>query len=344
MFAGLEDPKPRWQSFAVSYLVQISATVLLATISIAAPQLIQNHYHHVELIAPTLDDPAPYKPPKVKIAPSVEAPQKAVLEKLIPKIVVPAEMRKPTQVAEVAAPKLPPAPAPKFDSVLMDKPAGPKIRLAVQTNVFSGSSAQPTLPNTPAHQVQTGGFGDPNGVQANPNAPAGKVSIAQVGGFDMPNGPGKGNGTGGGRGLQGTIASAGFGNGVATEGGMGGHGGAAMGRVQTTAFAASAPAPEPPKARQVAQTGAFVPVSIVSKPNPTYTEEAKKLHVEGEVLVQVVFAASGEVRVVRVLRGLGHGLDESAVQAAQKVHFIPAQRNGQPVDSSATLHIVFQLS
>ena len=63
-----------------------------------------------------------------------------------------------------------------------------------------------------------------------------------------------------------------------------------------------------------------------------------------EVLLQVVFLASGRIEVVRVVRGLGHGLDEAAVSAAEKIRFKPAQRDGQAVDLPATLHIVFQLA
>ena len=89
---------------------------------------------------------------------------------------------------------------------------------------------------------------------------------------------------------------------------------------------------------------AIKPVEILSKPTPAYTEEARRLRKEGEVLLEVVFTAAGEVQVLRVLQGLGYGLDESAVQAAKKVRFRPAQRDGQPVDSTAKLHILFQLA
>jgi TonB family protein len=88
----------------------------------------------------------------------------------------------------------------------------------------------------------------------------------------------------------------------------------------------------------------MLPVSIQEKPNPVYTAEARKLHVEGEVLLQVMFTANGQVRVLRVLHSLGYGLDESAMRAAEKIRFSPAQHEGHPVDSTATLHIVFQLS
>ena len=63
--------------------------------------------------------------------------------------------------------------------------------------------------------------------------------------------------------------------------------------------------------------------------------------VEGEVLLEVLFASDGRVQVLRLVRGLGHGLDESAVRAAEKIRFSPAQREGQAVDISAIVHIVF---
>jgi len=68
------------------------------------------------------------------------------------------------------------------------------------------------------------------------------------------------------------------------------------------------------------------------------------LRIEGEVLLEVVFEASGKLHVNRVVRGLGHGLDDAAIRAAEQIRFKPALRNGQPADSNAVLHIVFQLA
>ena len=86
------------------------------------------------------------------------------------------------------------------------------------------------------------------------------------------------------------------------------------------------------------------PVQITFKPNPVYTEEARQLKLEGEVLLEVSFTASGQLHVNRVVRGLGHGLDEAAIAAANKMRFKPALRNGVPVDSTAIVHVVFQLA
>ena len=98
------------------------------------------------------------------------------------------------------------------------------------------------------------------------------------------------------------------------------------------------------RASKLAATGLSTPVEILSKPRPLYTQEARTLGIEGEVLVQVVFEASGTARVERLIKGLGHGLDESALAAAREIHFKPARRDGSVVDSTATVHIVFQLT
>ncbi|MBI3949447.1 MAG: TonB family protein [Acidobacteria bacterium] len=64
---------------------------------------------------------------------------------------------------------------------------------------------------------------------------------------------------------------------------------------------------------------------ILSRPRPDWTEEAKRDHVQGDVVLSAVFGADGVVREIRVIRGLGYGLDEKAVEAVQKIQFLPAQ-------------------
>lgn len=85
-------------------------------------------------------------------------------------------------------------------------------------------------------------------------------------------------------------------------------------------------------------------VEILDKPKPAYTAEARRLNIQGEVLLEVVFEASGQSRVLRLIRGLGHGLDETAMDAARHIQFRPALREGAPIDSSAVVHINFQLA
>jgi TonB family protein len=68
------------------------------------------------------------------------------------------------------------------------------------------------------------------------------------------------------------------------------------------------------------------------------------LRLEGEVLLRVQFLTSGEIRVLKVVQGLGHGLDEQAMHAAEKIKFKPAEHDGQQIDSEATVHIIFELA
>lgn len=86
------------------------------------------------------------------------------------------------------------------------------------------------------------------------------------------------------------------------------------------------------------------PVQILSKPSPAYTDEARRRRIEGEVLLEILFTAAGEARVLRVVRGLGHGLDENAVASASAIRFRPAERTGEAVDQIAKVHIVFRLA
>jgi TonB family protein len=249
-----------------------------------------------------------------------------------------------------------PAPQPK---VKVEEPSAPRVSIAakkleplppsptpaiprgVATNVFStGSSAAPTIARAPS-QVQTGGFGDPNGLPAKANQ--GKpVNIAALGSFDLPSGGGYGNGAGGTKGARGVVASTGFGNGTAT----GDSHPRASQTVQQSGFG-DADVPAPPSARSHAAptaTAPGVPAEIISKPTPVYTQEARSLRIEGEVLLEVVLQASGNLQVLRVVRGLGHGLDDNAVKAAEQIRFKPATKNGQPADSTVVLHIIFQLA
>jgi TonB family protein len=246
---------------------------------------------------------------------------------------------KPKNLSAPETPKLNPVfDVAKINSA-MAQPARP--REEVKTGVMNTGSAAPPTVNKPIQQVQTGGFGDPDAI-AGKSDPNKRATIAQKGSFDLPGGPGYGNGTGGANGVRGTVASTGFGSGVAIPPtSTGGN----KGSVKTAGFAdESTAASEGPKQRKVEGAAATQPVEIISKPDPSYTQEARSLKLEGEVLLNVVFLASGQVKVLGVNRGLGHGLDESAVRAAEQIRFKPARREGQAVDFPATVHIVFQLA
>jgi len=105
-------------------------------------------------------------------------------------------------------------------------------------------------------------------------------------------------------------------------------------------------APPPPAAPSVASGSAFGDSSleILFKPKPRYTDEAEALGIQGTVVLEVEFTASNEVRVLRVIRKLGHGLDEAAARAAEQIRFKPARRQGVAVDSRVTVQIEFHLT
>ena len=86
------------------------------------------------------------------------------------------------------------------------------------------------------------------------------------------------------------------------------------------------------------------PVEVEFKPTPAYSAEARDARIEGTVALDVEFSASGTVHVIRVIEGLGYGLDDLAVSAAEQMRFSPAVRNGQRVDTRAVVHIVFRMT
>lgn len=325
--ALLPEGKRRWGSFTAGLGLQCIALTALIVLPLLMPQKFEamQHYWVTPIEAPVIEAWKPQPPPKPVVV------KREVIKKELPK-------------PEVVEPPKPKIYNPVITSPIV-KPAVRKVQAPDMTEVAKafpdptptlGSSAPPTL-KKPREAVQTGGFGDPNGVPTNGKTDR-NPNIVQLGSYDLPTGPGNGNGTGGAKGARGAVASAGFGNGVAT----GSPGGGGHGTVQQGLF--DVKAADTPKVKQAAATSNVKPVEILFVPKPVYTDEARAKKIEGDVLVQVLFAASGEVKVLRVVRGLGYGLDESAEAAARQIRFRPAQQDGQPVDSPAIAHITFELA
>jgi TonB family protein len=337
----LPEKKWDWRTFATSYGMLCAFIVLLLLVNVLMPEELKSNlnFHVTELIPRPSLRPEAMPPPKplpihaklLKPAPVFESP----------KLVVPREIRAPKpHVQEVEVPKV--ALNNFAPAVLKPIPGGARPVL-IHTGDFTGSSVTPTV-NAPIQKVQTGGFGDPNGLKPSDTSKANaRLVAAAAGGFDMPVGPGNGNGTGGAKGIKGTVASADFGTGIATPGK--GDGRSSGKGVQTSGFGSQEVAQMKPGTQRTLDTGpATTSVEILFKPNPAYTEEARALKLEGEVLLEVMFGANGQLHVNRVVRGLGHGLDENAIAAANKMRFKPAMRTGQPMDSTAIVHVVFQLA
>ena len=77
------------------------------------------------------------------------------------------------------------------------------------------------------------------------------------------------------------------------------------------------------------------------KPEPGFTEEARRNRVRGTVRVRAVLGSDGAVRHVLVLKGLPHGLSEEAVEASRRMRFTPAVKNGRPVSQFVMLEYGF---
>jgi TonB family protein len=82
---------------------------------------------------------------------------------------------------------------------------------------------------------------------------------------------------------------------------------------------------------------------IIYKEKARYTEEARQNKIQGTVVLSATFSASGRLTDIRVLRGLPDGLTEKAIEAAQRIRFEPARRDGTAVNVRATLEYHFTL-
>lgn len=143
-----------------------------------------------------------------------------------------------------------------------------------------------------------------------------KMAKSDVPNFGMPNSPlvgmSMGNGKGGGLG-------SGNGNGIGP--GSGGNMGGGLRKIGG---------------------GVSAPV-ILFQPEPEFSEEARKAKVAGNVLVYLQVDTNGHPTHVRVLRGIGLGLDEKAMEAVRQYRFKPAMENGHPVQVEMNVEVNFTI-
>jgi TonB family protein len=349
--ALLPEAKPRWNWVGLSAIVQISILTTFILVPLLFPDQMKTglKFINVELTTPLTEIPVappPPPPPQVKAVVPKAVPKPEVVEppklnpqqphiftNLAPKAVQP-KVEKVDKVPDMT---------PKFEQATIDvKDNGPKRpKEDIKTGLMASSgSAAPATVNAPVSKVQTGGFGDPNGMpgKGDPNH---ATNVNRLGSPALPGGEGYGNGTGGKEGIRGTVGSTGFGNGTATPppGGNGGKKGA----VVASGFGAVDTSAEPAKKKSI-DGPADTPVQLLDKPKPEYTPEGRSLKIEGDVVIELVFLANGTIQINRVVSGLGHGLDESAIKAAQSIRFKPAKRLTEPVDFPARVRIEFRLA
>jgi len=336
----LPEHRTNWRALATSTFTQVSVVVALLLLQIILPPnfITKVEYEVMPLAGPMIEIPQTKPQPvraKVQHQPvQPQAPEPQHIAKLIAPRPLSAPKPKPIELRNSDVPKLEQAPIVAKVDVPDSEPVKPR---EVKTGLLGDSPAG-------------GGFGDPHGLPGAAD-PSKQVNIAHVGGFDSTVGPGNGSGTGngtgaggkGGRGNGNGVVGSGFGDGSAFATGKSAEGPRA---VQTSGFQSAEVTLAPAKS---AAKAADVPpptegVALLSKPNPVYTEEARRLRIEGEVLLDVVFLATGQIKINGVMKGLGHGLDEAAIRAAQQIRFKPAVQEGHAVDFPATVHISFQLA
>jgi protein TonB len=137
----------------------------------------------------------------------------------------------------------------------------------------------------------------------------------------MPSAP-PSNGTGSGAGIG---SGSGGGVGVGHGAGVGsGSGGGIGGGVYRVGGGISAP-------------------EAISTPDPEYTEEARRAKTQGTCVLWLIVDSTGHPRNIRVVRGLGYGLDAKALQAVQQWRFQPSMKDGKPVDVQISVEVAFRL-
>jgi TonB family protein len=93
----------------------------------------------------------------------------------------------------------------------------------------------------------------------------------------------------------------------------------------------------------VSSSEATTRVRVLDKPEPTYTITARSAGVRGTIVLRAVFSAEGSVEHILVLRSLPFGLTNQAVEAARRIKFVPATKDGKPVSMIMQLEYGFQL-
>jgi TonB family protein len=348
--ALLPEEKKKWDSIGWSAFFQLAIVGFFVVMPIFFPERLDAlKYQVVPLMMPMTEVPVappPPAPPKVKVPEPKPQPKPVVEEpKLSPKqqhIFVQQKAFTPeVKRIEAKAPEINTTPV--FEQAKLtptNQPKRPREEVKMN-NIASTGSAAPATVNLPLNKVQTGGFGDPNGLPAQKGPQTRAVNINQLGSPALPAGPGYGNGTGGAKGVRGTVASTGFGNGVAIPPPSGGG---KKGVVQSAGLSDANAVEAAPKKKAASSDSPTTMVDILDKPRPQYTAEGRRMRIEGDVVLDLVFLANGTIQVNNVVSGLGHGLDEAAVRAAQQIKFKPAKRDGQPVDFPARVRIEFQLA
>lgn len=340
---GLRSPV----SIVLSAFLHVGVVLIVSTVrySSTRPEL-PDSLQHVTLIAPS-----------VRVRPAISSPKPRMINPEVLKTPVIASRRFEVPQPKLTVPKLDIEP-PQLAMTPQILPASPqRIPAAPPSQLKTDNflEVQTAAPDSGRNaRIESAGF---SGQQSStPNVRRGAISESGFSAAATVHAPAEGHSS-----MQTALGA--FGNAFDTAKtvpatkqsvttAVGGFGNAALASAtspRTVAIAKSdfetTQVKSPPRSPEVENLPpAMIPVEILSKPRPLYTDEARRLKLEGEVLLELLFPATGAPRAIRLVRGLGHGLDESAIAAAQGIRFRPAQKAGMPVDSTTVVHIVFQLA
>jgi len=352
MFSSLDRTGGRGMSrtsVSIAVLFNVAATLLLG-LQVRAHVVEQRKMMELAYVAPVAKLPEQVQP---KVLPPVPAPKPMELEVNEPKIKLP-------EVAVIAP--APPVTVAEAKPLPVVVPAPPKIHVAAaapmaQSVTLAARSA--SVVNNDSHPTAVA-LGHPDSLvpfqKSGPAVASVNMNRGMVGMPAANNGGGPpaakvnlGNGSAGGS-LGGTSSApvagvklgcsdcigSGKGNGI----GSGNGAKAEAAQVQLGVAMAAAP-----MAAAVANAPVRTGPQVLYKPRPVYTADATKLHIEGTVVVKIRVSAAGVVTVLGVTHGLGHGLDQSAVDVAKGIRFKPAvDASGSPVDWEGIVNITFQIS
>ncbi|MER3428281.1 MAG: hypothetical protein C4334_09290 [Pyrinomonas sp.] len=211
------------------------------------------------------------------------------------------------EAAPVQQGKIPP-PAPVPAPIPKEPP-----QLKEPPKITGGMDIDPAL----YRDIPAPNFGDPRSNSRTPSSGSGTG-----GGMGTGEGTGIGPGSGGGYG-PGRGGNIGGGDRNIGGGGSGGGTGDDVG---------------PFPASRVTQKAV-----ILSKPEPLYTEEARKNNITGTVVLRAVLASNGEVTNIQPIQRLPYGLTERAIAAAKQIKFRPAMKDGRPVSQYVRLEYTFNI-
>jgi TonB family protein len=89
--------------------------------------------------------------------------------------------------------------------------------------------------------------------------------------------------------------------------------------------------------------GGITAPQAIATPDPEYTEEARRAKTQGTCILWLVVDSTGKPRDIKVVRGLGYGLDGKALEAVRQWRFQPSLKDGKPVDVQISVEVAFHL-